>query len=327
MDLLNGNLLLANGWFGEGASNMVDNVDWLYNLITNTGAVVFVGLHVLAIYFLWKYRMRVGHATEDSPSHNDPLEIAWTVIPMLIFAAFFYFGFRGFIDMRTPPDDAYEIHVTASKWNWRFRYPNGLASGQLHVPIDRPVKLIQESSDVLHSLYIPAFRIKQDVVPGRYTYQWFTATKEGTYDLFCAEYCGTDHSNMYAPVIVESQEKFEEFLATDPRKDKPDHTAGYEVYIEFGCKSCHSLDGTEKAGGGPSFKGSWGTQRELQDGTTVLMDENYIRESLLQPAAKIHKGFEPRMPTFQGQINDDDIRRVIAFIKDPRIPDPEPAQQ
>src|SRR5690606_3635980 len=172
MDLISGTVLLANGWFGEGASNMVDKVDWLYNLITNIGAVVFVALTVVTLWFLWKYRMRPGHATEPSASHNDKLEITWTVIPILIFGAFFFFGFRGFIDMRTAPDDAYEIHVTASKWAWSFRYPNGLTSPELHVPVNRPVRLIQESADVLHSLYIPAFRIKQDVVPGRYTYQW-----------------------------------------------------------------------------------------------------------------------------------------------------------
>jgi cytochrome c oxidase subunit II len=306
---------LAGFWFGEGASNMVDHVDWLFAAITSVGALVFLGLLVAWSWFSWKYRMRPGHAEEPSDSHNDKLELTWTIIPTIIFGIIFYFGFTGFVDMRTPPDDAYEIHVTAAKWNWTFRYPNGLVVNELHVPVNRPVKLIQESSDVLHSLYIPAFRIKMDCVPGRYTYQWFEATKEGRYDLFCAEYCGTNHSNMYAPVYVESEEEFAEFLARDPYEGLDDVEAGQRLYIARGCSSCHSIDGTAMAGGGPSFKGSFGTERPLQDGSKVVMDENYIRESILQPAAKIHQGYEPRMPSFQGQIDDDGLRRLIEYIK------------
>jgi cytochrome c oxidase subunit 2 len=306
---------LAGFWFGEGASNMVDSVDSLFAGITTTGAIVFACLIVMWVWFCWRYRMRPGHAAEPSPSHNDKLEVTWTVIPCVIFGIIFFFGFRGFMDMRNAPDDAYEIHVTAAKWSWSFRYPNGLVMPELHVPVNRPVLLRQESSDVLHSLYIPAFRIKMDCVPGRYTYQWFEATKTGRYDLFCAEYCGTNHSNMYAPVFVETEEEFQAFLAKDPNEGKPDVEAGEWLYTARGCSSCHSTDGTAKQGGGPSFKGSFGTERRLQGGGTVIMDENYIRESILQPNAKIHDGYEPRMPSFQGQINDDDLRRLIAFIK------------
>jgi cytochrome c oxidase subunit II len=313
---------LAGFWFGEGASTMVDNVDWLFAAITIVSTIVFIGLLILWIWFAWKYRMRPGHAAEPSASHNDRLEITWTIIPCIIFGIIFYFGFTGFIDMRNAPDDAYEIHVTAAKWSWSFRYPNGLTSPELHVPVDRPVLLIQESRDVLHSLYIPAFRIKMDVVPGRYTYQWFEANKVGRYDLFCAEYCGTNHANMYAPVFVESAEDFETFLATDPTEGMTDVEAGEYLYsAKYGCSSCHSVDGSAKAGGGPTFQNSFGTERTMQDGSKVVMDENYIRESILQPAAKIHFGYEPRMPSFQGQINDEELRKLIEFIKSKRNQD------
>lgn len=310
-----GNLLLGSFWFGEGASNMVGHVDWLFATITTIGALVFLGLLIMWSMFSWRYRMRPGHEPDNSPSHNDRLEVTWTVLPTVIFGVFFFLGLRGFIDMRTAPDDAYEIHVIAKRWSWEFRYPNGLLTDELHIPVNTPIRLIQESSDVLHSLYIPAFRIKMDVVPGRYTYQWFTADKEGTYDLFCAEYCGKDHSNMYAMVKVESEEEFQTFLETDPYENDPDHVAGEKIYRAKGCSSCHSTDGTAMAGGGPSLKDAYGTPRRMQDGSTVIMDENYIRESILQPAAKIHDGYEPRMPTFQGLVNDDDLRRLIAFIK------------
>lgn len=308
-------LPLAGFWFGDAASTTAENVDWQFNFITWVSTVVFVMVVITMIAFAWRYRMRPGHAEQPSPSHNNAVEVTWTVIPILIFMAIFFLGFVGFLDMRNPPDDAYEINVIASKWKWQFKYPNGLISGELHVPVDRPIKLIQESRDVLHSLYIPAFRIKMDVVPGRYTYQWFEANKIGTYDLFCAEYCGKDHSNMYTVVIVESEEDFETFLNTDIFKDMPDEEAGAKLYSYRGCASCHSVDGTAVANGGPTFKGAFGTTVPLTDGSTVLMDENYIRESLLQPMAKIHQGYEPRMPSFQGSLNDDDIRRIVAYIK------------
>ena len=183
------NLPLAGFWFGESASVNGGNVDSLFGLINTIALVFFVLIVGMMVVFLARYRKRAGHVEQPSPAHNNTLEIVWTIIPVLLVALIFFLGFKGYIDMRTPPDGAYEINVYASKWKFNFGYPNGAITEELHLPPDQPVLLVQQSADVLHSLYIPAFRTKMDCVPRKYTYQWFEANKPGTYDLFCAEYC------------------------------------------------------------------------------------------------------------------------------------------
>ena len=342
--ITNAPLASAWQWFRPGAATQVDNVDWLFWFITWISIFFFVLIMALMVRFVWIYRHRPGHKAEHSPHHNNALEAAWSLIPLLLVVAIFYYGFTGYIDSRNPPGDAYEINVVAAKWNWSFKYPNGHVDTNLHVPLDTPVKLVMSSSDVLHSLYIPAFRVKMDCVPGKYTTLWFQATQasqddnedgllavvggEGIepsdspggddFDLFCTEYCGTGHSNMYAKVIVhESEAWFDKWMATatDLRQYAP-ADVGEKLYNRRGCAQCHSIDGKDRpANGGPSFKGYYGKEVAWTNGQQGPMDENYIRESILNPMAKIRAGYRPIMPSYQGQMNDDQLFAIIQFIK------------
>jgi cytochrome c oxidase subunit 2 len=205
--------------------------------------------------------------------------------------------------------------VSAAKWKWNFRYPNGYDDDNLHVPVDEPIRLTMTSKDVIHSLFVPAFRIKQDVVPGRYTQAWFRATAPGEYDLECTEYCGTEHSEMVAKVIVHPQGEFEQWLEEAQRKAQnlPPAERGRNLYLKRGCSACHSTDGTTKQG--PSFLGIYGHPVKLATGQEVMVDDNYIRESIVNPSAKIVAGFEDRMNPYQGLLSDDDITAIIAYLK------------
>jgi len=243
------------------------------------------------------------------------LELTWTVIPLILVVVIFVFGFKGYLDMSTPPANAYEILVEGQKWNWSFTYPNGYIDSNLHVPVDRPIRLVMGSQDVIHSLYIPAFRVKMDVVPGRYAKAWFEATEPGEYDLFCAEYCGTSHSDMIAHVVVHPVGEFETWLekASNFLETMTPVDAGRKLFQVRGCQQCHSVDGSAKTG--PSMLGIFGRQENFVDGSTLAVDENYIRESILEPQAKIVAGYEPVMPTYQGRLSDPEIMAIIEYFK------------
>lgn len=317
-------------FFPEQVSTFAGAVDFLFFFIFWISVFFFVLVVGMMTYFVLKYRRVEGQEPEHSHSHNTPLEVTWSVVPGILVLIIFALGFVPYMDMRSPPADTYEINVTANMWNWNFRYPTGAVSGELHVPIGTPVKLVMRSQDVLHSLYVPAFRVKQDVVPGRYTGMWFEATKTGTYDLFCAEYCGQKHSDMITKVVAHALERealtepgeqtFDEWMeiASDPGlgadgKPIPPHEAGERVVGMFGCMQCHSDDGTKKVG--PSFKGYYGKEVDIVNMGKVPMDEEYIRESILEPNAKIRLGYEPKMPSFKGQMKDEWIDFIIAYIK------------
>ncbi|MEX1310786.1 MAG: cytochrome c oxidase subunit II, partial [Candidatus Sulfomarinibacteraceae bacterium] len=199
-------------WMPPQVSTVAQGVDWLFNFILAISVFFFLLIVVAMVIFVIKYRHREGQGAEESPSHNMALELTWTVIPLILVVVIFVFGFKGYLDMSTPPSNAYEILVEGQKWNWSFTYPNGYIDSNLHVPVDRPIRLVMSSQDVIHSLYIPAFRVKMDVVPGRYAKAWFEATEPGEYDLFCAEYCGTSHSDMIAHVVVHPVGEFETWL-------------------------------------------------------------------------------------------------------------------
>ena len=218
--------------------------------------------------------------------------------------------------MGVAPPNAYEITVRASKWNWLFEYPNGARSNELHVPVSRPIKLKMSSSDVLHSFFVPAFRTKQDVVPNRYTYAWFEATRQDTFQLLCTEYCGQQHSTMLAPVVVQSQDDFNAWLAENLLDESATPAErGQLLYRQNGCDSCHSLDGSVI--NGPSFQGLPGSQRAFTDGTTATADANYLRESIVNPAAKIVQGFAPTMPgNFGIDLSAEEIDALVAFIQE-----------
>jgi cytochrome c oxidase subunit 2 len=290
----------------------MDRVFYLILIVCTVFYALVIGLMAL---FVIRYRSRPRAATAVTASHNTLLEITWTVIPLGIVAVIFWQGFQAYMDMRTAPAGCYEIRVTGQQWSWLFAYPNGHVDENLHVPVDEPVRLTMTSKDVIHSLWIPDFRVKMDLVPGRYTSTWFRAVRPGTYTLLCAEYCGDQHSDMLSSVVVHPTGEFEEWLkdAADYTKRLPPVEAGKLLYQRHGCAQCHSIDGT--AGNGPTFKGIFGETHDLVGGGKVLVDENYIRESILEPQAQVRAGFQPIMSTYQGQLSDDDIAALIEFIK------------
>jgi cytochrome c oxidase subunit 2 len=313
-------LLAAAGgsfWLPEAKSTFAQNVDGTFYFIYWMCVFFFLLILAMAVFFLLKYRRRKGEAprTEPSPHHSTFLELLWSGIPLLLVLGIFVMGFRGFLDMRTPPDGAYEIRVIGQKWNWSFTYPNGYEDAELHVPAGEPVRLVMTSMDVLHSFYVPEFRTKMDVVPGRYTDVWFEAPEPGESRIYCAEYCGTSHSQMLSKVIVHERAEFDAWLtaASDWISTMSPEEAGAVLYDRKGCKQCHSVDGS--AGIAPTFKGSFGARRQFVDGSAGVMDENYIRESILNPQAKVVAGFQPVMPTFQGRFKEDEIAAMIAYIK------------
>ena len=308
-------LPLAASWFPESASTVASDVDGLFWFITAICTVFFALIVGLMTYFVIRYRRtecrRIGHG----PSHNTSLEILWSVVPGILLIFIFAYGAKGFVEMGTSPDNTYEIKVTAKMWSWAFRYPNGHVDNELHVPVDRPVRLVMSSDDVIHSLYIPAFRLKQDVIPGRYTKLWFEATEIGSFPLFCAEYCGQKHSDMVAQVVVHRSGEFERWLdeAANLLKTLPPAKAGEVLYTRRGCAQCHSADGTRRVG--PSFYKLFETQQRMTSGEVLTVDENYIRESILEPQAKVREGYRPVMPTYQGQLKDEEIDALIEYIK------------
>lgn len=310
--------LIASGgsfWFPAPSSTNAAAVDTLFNFILAVSVLFFALIVGLMVLFVVRYRSRRGHQAEPTVDHNNMLELAWSVIPTVLVGVIFAWGFLGYVSARTPPGDSYEIQVVAKKWSWAFMYPNGHVDNNLHVPVDRPVTLVMSSDDVIHSLYVPAFRLKMDLVPGRYTKMWFEATKVGEHPLYCAEYCGTGHSTMNARVVVHPPGEFDTWLenAANFLDELSPVEAGEVLYTRRGCVQCHSVDGSSKAG--PSFRDVFGTEQLMVDGQKVLVDENYIRESILEPQAKIRVGYRPVMPTYQGQLKDDEIAALIQFIK------------
>jgi cytochrome c oxidase subunit II len=302
-------------WFPSQASTVASSVDWLYDFILWVSIISFVGIMIAMVWFVIKYHGSRAGAPKDSTDHNLLLETLWTGIPSLICVAIFYFGITGYINMRTPPPEGYEIRVTGRKWSWQFTYPNGHIDAELHVPKNKNVHLLMESEDVLHSFYIPAFRLKQDVVPGRYSDLWFNATEVGEHQVFCAEYCGTQHSSMLAKAVVHEPEEFKKWLdeASDIFKNRTPVQVGELLYNTRGCKQCHSVDGSR--GIAPTFKDLYHTKAKLTDGTSVLVDENYLRDSINNPAGQVVEGFAPVMPTYQGKLKNEEIGAIIDYIK------------
>jgi cytochrome c oxidase subunit 2 len=302
-------------WFPVQGSTAAANSDWLFNFILWISIFFFVLVVGLMLTFVWKYRRRPGVLPEKTATHHTSLELTWTIIPSLLCVIIFYFGISGYMDIRTPPLNANEVQVTGQKWNWTFTYPNGLVETELHVPTGTATRLVLRSEDVIHSFYVPAFRMKMDVVPGRYNKMWFTPTQTGDFQVFCAEYCGTSHSRMLSRVVVQTPEDYDQWLRDmDAKNNNGDPVAmGADLYRGRGCMQCHSVDGSR--GIGPSFKGLWGRQEHLSDGSTIQVDENYIHESIIEPMAKVVAGYSPVMPTFKGKLKDIQISGIIAWIK------------
>jgi len=307
-------------WIPEAASNLAGKVDGVILVITLISIFFFVLISAVLIYFSVKYRRR--REDEETPyiTGSEPLEIIWTVIPSILLILLFVHAFVVYKDMRTPPKDAVDITVTGKQWLWTFDYYNGKKTlNELYVRQNRPVRMIMRADDVLHSFFIPQFRVKQDLIPGRYTQLWFTPTKVGTYDLFCAEYCGTGHSAMLGKVIVLSPEAYdiwEKGIGVDDGAavaSVPPAELGEKIYKEKGCNACHSIDGTAVVG--PSFKGLYGKTGVLEDGSSYTADENYIMKSIMEPQEELVQGYQPVMPSFKGILSEDEVTAVIAYIK------------
>lgn len=302
-------------WMPQEASTTASQVDSIFYFIFWISLFFFILIVALMTLFVFRYRSAKGEPAEGAPDHNMPLELTWSIIPLILVIVIFYLGFKGFMNMFTAPQNSYEVLVTGQKWKWLFTYPNGYVDENLHVPVDVPVRLVLSSEDVIHSLYIPAFRVKRDAVPGRYTKAWFQATDSGEYQIFCAEYCGKGHSDMLAKVVVEKPGDFEKWLekAASFVEKLPPAEAGQKLYKMRGCAQCHSVDGS--GGNGPTFKGVFGEAVRMKTGASVVVDENYIRESILDPQAKVVAGFDPIMPTFKGRLKDKEITALIEYMK------------
>jgi cytochrome c oxidase subunit II len=294
----------------ENASTTAGHVDALYLFLVLVSGIMTVLIFTTLIIFAVKFRRRRGQTAEQIEGSNI-LEITWSVIPLGVFMAFFVWGAVLYFQERTPPQDATEVYTVAKQWMWKFEHIEGQREiNELHVPVGRDVKLIMTSQDVIHSFYVPAFRIKQDVLPGRYTTMWFHATKPGTYHVFCAEYCGTQHSGMIGSVVVMEPRDYEAWMSGSG--SQPLAVTGQQLFSQLGCITCHRSD---TQGRGPNLIGVYGKPVLLEDGRAVLADENYIRESILDPGAKIVKGFKPIMPTFQGQVSDEQLSALVAYVK------------
>ena len=296
------------------ASNFAKSVDTLYGFLFYASLISCILVIGGLTYFAVKYRRKTATDQTAYISHNGLLEFLWSFIPFVIFMVVFAWGWIVYDKMRDVPEGALEIHVVGQKWNWNFLYKSGRKSGgEFVVPINTPVKLIMNSKDVLHSLYIPSFRVKQDVVPGRYTTLWFEATKRGNFQIFCTEYCGDQHSNMLAKVKVVPLDDYEQWLANDPYKGLSLADVGQKIF-QTNCTACHLT--TEAKLIGPGLKGVFGRMRDFEKGRSLRADENYLRESILKPEEKIVRGYKDVvMTSFQGQLNEDELQGVIEYLK------------
>src|SRR5271168_5227242 len=293
-----------------GASTMAGPVDALYIFLVLLSLAMTVAIFATILVFVAKYRRRKG--VEAEQIHGSvALELGWSIIPLMIFMLIFAWGAVIFYQERTPPRSSAEVYIVAKQWMWKIEHAEGQREiNALHVPVGRDVRLIMTSQDVIHSFYIPAFRIKQDVLPGRYTVEWFRATKPGVYHLFCAEYCGTQHSGMVGSIVVQEPAQYEAWM--NGGSTGPLSASGEKIFAELGCATCHRAD---TQGRGPNLQGVFGKPVQLEDGRTVTADENYVRECILDPGAKIVKGFKPVMPTFQGLVSEEQVNALVAYIK------------
>lgn len=313
------------------ASTVAADVDTMYAFIYWVSVVCFVAIVGAGTWFVFKYRRKTE--TDETPyiEGHTPTEVGVSVGLFILVMGLFWWGWVGYLDSRRPPANAYEINVIGQQWMWNYQYANGKRmQNTIHVPKDTPVKLIMTSSDVLHSFYIPALRLKRDVIPGTYEFLSFTANTAGEFDVYCAEYCGLDHSRMLGKMVVMEPEDFADWLdgigkyaktsavksaeAGEAGPSKPLAELGRELYVSKTCSACHSDDGSARIG--PTFKALFGSTVTLADGKTAAVDEVYLRDSIVDPNKQLVKGFAAgTMPTFKGQLNDEELNALVAFIK------------
>ena len=295
----------------EQASKFAEEVDLLYLLLWLLTIFFTVGIALAAGFFMLKYKRKSLGEIPEQIEGAMKLELAWSIIPFIISLGIFAWGAKLYYQMYTPPSEALEIFVTGKQWMWRAQHPDGQREiNTLHVPIGRRVKLTMTSEDVIHAYFIPAFRTKADVVPGRYTMSWFEPIKAGNYHLFCAEYCGTQHSGMIGTVTVMEPADYQAWLS-GISKESP-IAAGQKLFASLACNTCHLENGQ---GRGPRLNELYGKTAKLNNGVVVDVNDAYIRESILNPTAKVVEKYEPVMPVFQGQVSEEQIQQLIAYIK------------
>jgi cytochrome c oxidase subunit 2 len=304
-------------WLPEQASTFAGMVDWAFNLYLWISVFFFVLVVGLIALFLVRHRRRRDDQLATGQMiHNTLLETSWTVIPLLIVMGLFFVGMRGWWHMQVAPSDSMLVDVVGMKWKWTFNYPQGFSNDTLVVPVNKPVRLRVTSTDVIHSFYVPAFRTKADVVPGRYHSLWFQATKPGVFPVECTQYCGTSHSYMLSAVKVVTADEYKAWLeaaAAASGGNVPPEQFGATVYTKRGCNACHTVDG--KPGIGPTWKGIWGHEVKLADGSTVQVNAAYVHQSVMDPPSQVVAGFPPIMPSYKGILNDREIEGVIAYIQ------------
>jgi cytochrome c oxidase subunit II len=308
----------------EQASTIARSVDQLYYFLTAV-TLFFTGvIFSIIFYFMIKYRRRSPDERPRAIEGSFPLEVLWTAIPTLIVAVIFVWSSTLYFRNSAPPKGAMEIFVTGRQWMWKVEHPEGQREiNELHVPLGRPVKLTMTSEDVIHDFFVPAFRVKKDVLPWRYTTLWFEATKVGTFHLFCAQYCGAFHAGMIGSIVVQQPDEYERWLAGGAPGESIEQ-AGAKVFQASGCPTCHLADGT---GLGPSLFGVAGHPVKLTTGETVIADDAYMRESIVLPKAKIVLGYSPIMPSFQGQMTEEQINNVVAYLRALGNEQPKPKEE
>jgi cytochrome c oxidase subunit 2 len=301
--------------FPEQASTHAGRVDALYAFLVGV-SVFFAGLiFLLLLYFAIKYRRR-SETEQPPPVYGSvPLEVVWMAVPFVLVMVMFFWGAGLYFSAASPPADALEIQVVGKQWMWHFQHPEGQREiNELHVPVGRPVKLTMTSQDVIHSFFVPAFRIKMDAVPGKYTTTWFEATKAGTFQLFCTEYCGAAHAAMIGRVVVMMPTEYERWLQFGTSEETPVST-GARLFQRLGCSGCHAPNATVRA---PLLAGIYGKPVPLAGGDMVIADDGYIRDSILLPQRHIVAGYAPVMPSYQGRLSEEEILQLIAYIKSQR---------
>jgi cytochrome c oxidase subunit 2 len=300
--------------FPDSASTMAGQVDALYFYLVGITIFFTTLISVALVFFIVRFRRRLPFEIPRPIAGSIKLESLWTIIPFFIAMSIFVWGATVYFAQYSPPKDALEVYVVGKQWMWKFQHITGQREiNELHVPVGRKIKLVMTTEDVIHSFYVPAFRTKMDVVPGKYTYLWFDATKPGRYHLFCAEYCGTNHSGMGGWIVVMEPADYDNWLAGNLNQESP-VAAGQRLFTQtLGCASCHKEDGS--GGRGPALMGLLGSTVRLEGGQTVTANEDYIRESIINPRAKLVAGFQPIMPTFQGQISEEQLLQLLTYIK------------
>jgi cytochrome c oxidase subunit 2 len=298
--------------FPTQASAMASNVDALYFYLLAVSAFFSLLIAILVIVFAIRYRRRSENEFPRGYAGSLKLELAWSIIPLFISMTFFAWGAKLYFTMNRPPNDAMQIYVVGKQWMWKIQHLDGQREiNELHVPVGRSVRMTMTSEDVIHSFFIPAFRMKRDVIPGRYSSQWFRATKAGDYHIFCSQYCGTKHSAMIGTVHVMDPTSFQAWLSGGSGSESL-ASAGAKLFAQHACNTCHRNDSQAR---GPNLEALFGKPVHLQNGQTLIADEQYIRESILLPQAKLVEGYQPIMPTFQGLISEEGILELVAYIK------------